>query len=69
MPHNLVGNTVGLKTTKLFGAGAKKMSTELALKNAARDILRSRLNLLIEVRHSLHVVQFSGAATALKYIA
>jgi hypothetical protein len=44
---------------KLFGARANAMSTDLGLKNAARNILRSRLNLFIEVRHSLHVVQFS----------
>jgi hypothetical protein len=43
---------------KLFGARANAMSTALGLKNAARDISRNRLNLLIEVRHSQHVVLF-----------
>jgi hypothetical protein len=61
MPHKFVGNTVDRESMKLFGARANERSTDLALKNAARNILRSRLNLLIEVRHSLHVVQFSRA--------
>jgi hypothetical protein len=46
---------------KLYGARANAMSTDLALKNAAREILRSRLNLLIKARHSLHKVQFFSA--------
>jgi hypothetical protein len=50
---------------KRFGARENEMSTDLALKNPARNILRSRLNLLIEVRHSLHVVQFSEIANPL----
>jgi hypothetical protein len=65
MPHTFVGNTVDPKSMKLFGARANEISTDLALKNAARNILRSRLNLLIEVRHSLHVVQFSEIASPL----
>jgi hypothetical protein len=65
MPHTFVGNTVDPKSMKLFGARANEMSTDLALKNAARNILRSRLNLFIEVRHSLHVVQFSEIANPL----
>jgi hypothetical protein len=65
MPHNFVGNTVDPKSTKLFRARANEMSTDLALKNAARKILRSRLNLLLEVRHSLHAVQFSEIANPL----
>jgi hypothetical protein len=59
MPHKFVGNTVERESMKLFGARANELSTDLALKNPARNILRSRLNLLIDVRHSLHVVQFS----------
>jgi hypothetical protein len=51
MPHTFVGNTVERESMKLFGARANEMSTDLALKNAARDILLSRLNLLIEVWH------------------
>jgi hypothetical protein len=50
---------------KLFGARANEMGTDLALKNAARNILRSRLNLLIEVRHSLHIVQIPEIANPL----
>jgi hypothetical protein len=65
MPHTLVGNTVDPKSMKLFGARANEMSTDLALKNAAPHILGSRLNLLIEVWHSLHVVQFSEIANPL----
>jgi hypothetical protein len=50
---------------KLFGARANATSPALVLRNAARDISRNRLNLLIEVRHSLHVVQFSEIANPL----
>jgi hypothetical protein len=50
---------------KPFGARANQVGTDLALKNAARNILRNRLNLLIEVRHSLHGVQFSEIANPL----
>jgi hypothetical protein len=50
---------------KLFGSRANELSTDLALKNAARNIFRSRLNLLLDVRHSLHVVQFSRFANPL----
>jgi hypothetical protein len=50
---------------KLIGARANETSTDLALKNAACTILRSRLNLLLEVRHSLHVVQFSEISNLL----
>jgi hypothetical protein len=50
---------------KLFGARANATSPALVLRNAARDISRNRLNLLIEVRHSLHVVQFSKIAIPL----
>src|SRR5712672_2179329 len=48
-PTPCVGNTVDPKSMKLFGARENAMSTDLALKNAARTILRDRLNLLIEV--------------------
>jgi hypothetical protein len=59
IPHTFVGNTVERESMKLFGARANAISTDLGLKNAARNILGSRLNLLIDVRYSLHVVQFS----------
>jgi hypothetical protein len=58
MPHKFVGNTVEQNSMKLIGARANATSPALGLRNAARDISRNRLNLLIELRHSLHVVQF-----------